>query len=173
MAVLCQQGGEGDSPRPEPGLSARVLQPRSWPPLDSEDVDLEPWMHDCVSAIRSSSLFVVPGPALFSDIPGNFSRPCGARFTDLAESRTLAAWVIVSASKPMCHRALPSIAAGPPPAHAGSRPTTGAFKGSHAGERPFGRAANLPSTRPRKPTVDDMGPHTWGVAKRGRRAAGG
>jgi hypothetical protein len=27
-----------------------------------------------------------------------------------------------------------------------------------AGERLFGRAANLPSIRPRKPT-DDMGPH--------------
>ena len=34
--------------------------------------------------------------------------------------------------------------------------------GSYAGERPFGRAANLPSTRPRKPTDADMGPHNWG-----------
>src|SRR5271166_6186607 len=33
--------------------------------------------------------------------------------------------------------------------------------GSYAGERPFGRAANLPSTRPRKPTDADMGPHNW------------
>ena len=33
---------------------------------------------------------------------------------------------------------------------------------SYAGERPFGRAANLPSTRPRKPTDADMGPHNWG-----------
>ena len=29
-----------------------------------------------------------------------------------------------------------------------------------AAPRLFGRAANLPSTRPRKPT--DMGPHNWG-----------
>jgi hypothetical protein len=28
--------------------------------------------------------------------------------------------------------------------------------------RPFGRAANMPSTRPRKPTDADMGPHNWG-----------
>ena len=34
--------------------------------------------------------------------------------------------------------------------------------GAYAGERPFGRAANLPSTRPRKPTDADMGPHNWG-----------
>ena len=27
----------------------------------------------------------------------------------------------------------------------------------------FGRAANLPSTRPRKPTDADMGPHDWGA----------
>jgi excinuclease ABC subunit B len=37
-----------------------------------------------------------------------------------------------------------------------------ATAGSYAGERPFGRAANLPSTRPRKPTDADMGPHNWG-----------
>jgi excinuclease ABC subunit B len=37
-----------------------------------------------------------------------------------------------------------------------------AAAGSYAGERPFGRAANLPSTRPRKPTDADMGPHNWG-----------
>ena len=37
-----------------------------------------------------------------------------------------------------------------------------ATAGSYAGERPFGRAANLPSTRPRKPTDSDMGPHNWG-----------
>ena len=37
-----------------------------------------------------------------------------------------------------------------------------ASAGSYAGERPFGRAANLPSTRPRKPTDADMGPHNWG-----------
>ena len=29
--------------------------------------------------------------------------------------------------------------------------------GGYTGERPFGRAANLPSTRPRKPTDADMG----------------
>ncbi|HEX9168375.1 MAG TPA: excinuclease ABC subunit UvrB [Roseiarcus sp.] len=34
--------------------------------------------------------------------------------------------------------------------------------GAYAGERKFGRAANLPSTRPRKPTDADMGPHNWG-----------
>jgi excinuclease ABC subunit B len=34
--------------------------------------------------------------------------------------------------------------------------------GAYSGERPFGRAANLASTRPRKPTDADMGPHTKG-----------
>src|SRR5579872_1724789 len=34
--------------------------------------------------------------------------------------------------------------------------------GAYAGPRLFGRAANLPSTRPRKPTDADMGPHNWG-----------
>ena len=38
-----------------------------------------------------------------------------------------------------------------------------ATAGSYAGERPFGRAANLPSTRPRKPTDADMGPHNWAI----------
>jgi excinuclease ABC subunit B len=37
-----------------------------------------------------------------------------------------------------------------------------AAAGAYAGERKFGRAANLPSTRPRKPTDADMGPHNWG-----------
>ena len=37
-----------------------------------------------------------------------------------------------------------------------------ATAGAYAGERPFGRAANLPSTRPRKPTDADMGPHNLG-----------
>jgi excinuclease ABC subunit B len=37
-----------------------------------------------------------------------------------------------------------------------------ATAGAYSGERPFGRAANLPSTRPRKPTDEDMGPHNWG-----------
>src|ERR1700733_2301265 len=56
-----------------------------------------------------------------------------------------------------------------------------ATAGSYAGERPFGRAANLPSTRPRKPTDADMGPHNWGGGEarpkggkmRGRRRGGG
>ena len=39
---------------------------------------------------------------------------------------------------------------------------TEAVAGAYAGERKFGRAANLPSTRPRKPTDEDMGPHNWG-----------
>ena len=37
-----------------------------------------------------------------------------------------------------------------------------AAAGAYAGERPFGRAANLPAMRPRKPTDEDMGPHNWG-----------
>ena len=37
-----------------------------------------------------------------------------------------------------------------------------ATAGAYAGERKFGRAANLPSTRPRRPTDEDMGPHNWG-----------
>jgi excinuclease ABC subunit B len=37
-----------------------------------------------------------------------------------------------------------------------------ATAGAYQGERKFGRAANLPSTRPRKPTDADMGPHNWG-----------
>jgi excinuclease ABC subunit B len=48
--------------------------------------------------------------------------------------------------------------------------------GGYTGERPFGRAANLPSTRPRKPTDADMGPHNWGGGearpKGGGRAKG-
>jgi hypothetical protein len=42
-----------------------------------------------------------------------------------------------------------------------------ATAGSYAGERPFGRAANLPSTRPRKPTDADMGPRNWGGGEGG------
>jgi excinuclease ABC subunit B len=41
--------------------------------------------------------------------------------------------------------------------------------GAYSGERPFGRAANLASTRPRKPTDADMGPHNRGGGRRGRR----
>jgi excinuclease ABC subunit B len=31
--------------------------------------------------------------------------------------------------------------------------------GRYAGERAYGRAANLPATRARKPELDEMGPH--------------
>ena len=51
-----------------------------------------------------------------------------------------------------------------------------ATAGSYAGERPFGRAANLPSTRPRKPTDADMGPAQLGrrrSAPEGREDEGG
>jgi MerR family mercuric resistance operon transcriptional regulator len=51
--------------------------------------------------------------------------------------------------------------------------------GGYVGARPFGGGANLPSTRPRKPTDEDMGPHNWaggearpkggGKARQGRR----
>jgi excinuclease ABC subunit B len=41
--------------------------------------------------------------------------------------------------------------------------------GAYPGERPFGRAANLPSMRPRKPTDADMGPHNWGGGRMKRR----
>jgi excinuclease ABC subunit B len=34
--------------------------------------------------------------------------------------------------------------------------------GGYAGERQFGRAANLPASRAHKPTDADMGPHNWG-----------
>src|SRR5208282_4992108 len=37
-----------------------------------------------------------------------------------------------------------------------------ATAGSYAGERKYGRAANLPSTRPHKPADEDMGPHNFG-----------
>jgi excinuclease ABC subunit B len=40
-----------------------------------------------------------------------------------------------------------------------------ATAGAYAGERPFGRAANLPSTRPRKPTDADMGRRRGGAAQ--------
>ena len=42
--------------------------------------------------------------------------------------------------------------------------------GAYAGPRLFGRAANLPSTRPRKPTDADMGPAQLG--RRGSAAEG-
>jgi excinuclease ABC subunit B len=34
--------------------------------------------------------------------------------------------------------------------------------GGYGGERPFGRAANMPANRPHKPADADMGPHNWG-----------
>ena len=37
-----------------------------------------------------------------------------------------------------------------------------ATAGAYAGERPHGRAANMPATRPRKPADEDTGPHNWG-----------
>ena len=37
-----------------------------------------------------------------------------------------------------------------------------ASAGGYAGERPFGRAANMPASRAHKPTDADMGPHNWG-----------
>ena len=63
------------------------------------------WMHDCVSAIRSSSLFVVPDPVLFWDIPGYFSGHAGrgSRIWPLQAIKTSRAprcMVIGSASKP-------------------------------------------------------------------------
>ena len=45
--------------------------------------------------------------------------------------------------------------------------------GAYAGERPFGRAANLPSTRPRKPTDENMGPHNWGGGEARPKGGGG
>ena len=47
-----------------------------------------------------------------------------------------------------------------------------ATAGAYSGERPFGRAANLPSTRPRKPTDADMGPHNWGGGEARPKSAG-
>ena len=44
--------------------------------------------------------------------------------------------------------------------------------GAYAGPRLFGRAANLPSTRPRKPTDADMGPHNWGGGEARPKSAG-
>jgi excinuclease ABC subunit B len=37
-----------------------------------------------------------------------------------------------------------------------------AIGGGYAGERPFGRAANMPASRAHKPTDADMGPHNFG-----------
>ena len=48
-----------------------------------------------------------------------------------------------------------------------------ATAGAYAGERPFGRAANMPSTRPRKPTDADMGPHNFGGGEARPKGAAG
>ena len=48
-----------------------------------------------------------------------------------------------------------------------------ATAGAYAGERQFGRAANMPSTRPRKPTDEDMGPHNWGGGEARPKGGGG
>ena len=37
-----------------------------------------------------------------------------------------------------------------------------ATAGAYEGERKYGRAANMPSSRAHKPTDADMGPHNWG-----------
>ncbi len=47
-----------------------------------------------------------------------------------------------------------------------------AAAGAYGGERPFGRAANMPSTRPRKPTDADMGPHNLGGGEARPKGAG-
>jgi excinuclease ABC subunit B len=48
-----------------------------------------------------------------------------------------------------------------------------ALGGGYAGERPFGRAANMPTSRARKPTDADMGPHNWGGGEARPKAGGG
>jgi excinuclease ABC subunit B len=48
-----------------------------------------------------------------------------------------------------------------------------ALGGGYAGERPFGRAANMPAGRARKPTDADMGPHNWGGGEARPKADGG
>jgi excinuclease ABC subunit B len=44
--------------------------------------------------------------------------------------------------------------------------------GAYSDECPFGRAANLASTRPRKPADEDMGPHKWGGGEARPKAGG-
>ncbi|VVB43410.1 UvrABC system protein B [Beijerinckiaceae bacterium RH AL1] len=41
--------------------------------------------------------------------------------------------------------------------------------GGYAGERKYGRAANVPANRPHKPTDDEMGPHNFGGGEAGPR----
>jgi len=45
--------------------------------------------------------------------------------------------------------------------------------GGYAGERKYGRAANVPANRPHKPTDDEMGPHNFGGGEAGPRSTGG
>ena len=45
--------------------------------------------------------------------------------------------------------------------------------GSFAGERKYGRAANLPTTRAHKPTDEDMGPHNFGGGEARPRSTAG
>ena len=126
--ALRQQGEEPDSPQPEPGLSAPVLQPRGWPPLDSEAVDLKP---GCMIAYRrsdpraSSQCRTQRYFRTFQATPlGHAGR--GSRIWSLQAIEDVSHTSLRGhrlGIKTMCHRASPSIAAGPPPAHAGSRPT--------------------------------------------------
>ena len=45
--------------------------------------------------------------------------------------------------------------------------------GAYAGTRKYGDAANLPASRPHKPTDDDMGPHNWGGGEARPRSSAG
>jgi excinuclease ABC subunit B len=45
--------------------------------------------------------------------------------------------------------------------------------GGYAGERKYGRAANLPASRAHKPTDSDMGPHNWGGGEARPKGGGG
>ncbi len=44
--------------------------------------------------------------------------------------------------------------------------------GGYTGERKYGKAANMPTNRPHKPTDDEMGPHNFGGGEAGPKAAG-
>ncbi len=44
--------------------------------------------------------------------------------------------------------------------------------GGYAGAKKYGRAANVPTNRPHKPTDGEMGPHNFGGGEAGPRAAG-
>ncbi|MGD0634546.1 MAG: excinuclease ABC subunit UvrB [Beijerinckiaceae bacterium] len=45
--------------------------------------------------------------------------------------------------------------------------------GAFAGDRKYGRAANIPSNRPHKPTDDEMGPHNFGGGEAKPRSSAG